>query len=171
MSGLADLVGDAAAPLLDGSDRRSLTDDVIAALRTVQDPEIPVNLYDLGLIYRIEVTEAGLVEIDMTLTAPGCPVAGEMASAVGSLECSTDYFRQFASSARSPAATLHGCSQETRTVPRRVCVRSRRHFGRLLLHLLSGHGWRARGTPLAAIPADERRIFADDDLSIDLAYN
>jgi FeS assembly SUF system protein len=54
------------------------TDSIIAALRTVQDPEIPVNIYDLGLIYRIEPKERGLVEIDMTLTAPGCPVAGEM---------------------------------------------------------------------------------------------
>ncbi|HTO59795.1 MAG TPA: DUF59 domain-containing protein [Bradyrhizobium sp.] len=57
-----------------------LISDVIAALRTVHDPEIPVNIYDLGLIYRIEPKAAGLVEIDMTLTAPGCPVAGEMLS-------------------------------------------------------------------------------------------
>jgi FeS assembly SUF system protein len=55
----------------------SLTEQIIAALRTVHDPEIPVNIYDLGLIYRIEPKQ-GLVEIDMTLTAPGCPVAGEM---------------------------------------------------------------------------------------------
>ena len=45
------------------------------ALRTIYDPEIPVNIYDLGLIYRFEVSEAGVVDIDMTLTAPGCPVA------------------------------------------------------------------------------------------------
>ena len=51
---------------------------IIAALRTVHDPEIPVNIYDLGLIYRIEPNHQGFVEIDMTLTAPGCPVAGEM---------------------------------------------------------------------------------------------
>jgi FeS assembly SUF system protein len=57
-----------------------LMGDIIAALRTVHDPEIPVNIYDLGLIYRIEPKVAGLVEIDMTLTAPGCPVAGEMVS-------------------------------------------------------------------------------------------
>ena len=55
-----------------------LTSDIIAALRTVHDPEIPVNIFDLGLIYRIDVKDAGLVEIDMTLTAPGCPVASEM---------------------------------------------------------------------------------------------
>jgi FeS assembly SUF system protein len=52
--------------------------DIIAALRTVHDPEIPVNIYDLGLIYRIEAKHDGRAEIDMTLTAPGCPVAGEM---------------------------------------------------------------------------------------------
>ena len=51
---------------------------IIAALRTVNDPEIPVNIYDLGLIYRIEVKDGGVVEVDMTLTAPGCPVAGQM---------------------------------------------------------------------------------------------
>jgi FeS assembly SUF system protein len=56
----------------------ALLADLIAALRTVHDPEIPVNIYDLGLIYRIEPKHDGLVEIDMTLTAPGCPVAGEM---------------------------------------------------------------------------------------------
>jgi len=53
-------------------------DDIIAALRTVNDPEIPLNIYDLGLIYAINTGEHGIVGIDMTLTAPGCPVAGEM---------------------------------------------------------------------------------------------
>ncbi len=47
-------------------------------LRTVHDPEIPVNIYDLGLIYDLDVTEDGVVEIKMTLTAPSCPVAGAM---------------------------------------------------------------------------------------------
>jgi FeS assembly SUF system protein len=56
--------------------------EIIAALRAVCDPEIPVNIYDLGLIYRIDRTDAGSVEIDMTLTAPGCPVAGEMLKGV-----------------------------------------------------------------------------------------
>jgi FeS assembly SUF system protein len=55
-----------------------LTDVIIAALRTVHDPEIPVNIYDLGLIYKIMPNYQGFVEIDMTLTAPGCPVAGEI---------------------------------------------------------------------------------------------
>lgn len=68
--------GDAPAPSAAGAS--GLTERIIAALRTVHDPEIPVNIYDLGLIYRIEPKQQGLVEIDMTLTAPGCPVAGEM---------------------------------------------------------------------------------------------
>ncbi|MBC7103273.1 MAG: SUF system Fe-S cluster assembly protein [Parvibaculum sp.] len=59
-------------------DRSAVADDVAAALRTVYDPEIPLNIFDLGLIYRIDIRDFGAVEIDMTLTAPGCPVAGEM---------------------------------------------------------------------------------------------
>ena len=55
-----------------------LTDDIIAALKTVYDPEIPVDIYELGLIYRIDIDDSRTVDIDMTLTAPGCPVAGEM---------------------------------------------------------------------------------------------
>ena len=50
----------------------------IAALRTVFDPEIPVNIYDLGLIYELEILSDGSARIEMTLTAPACPVAGEM---------------------------------------------------------------------------------------------
>ncbi len=53
-------------------------DAVVAALRTVHDPEIPVNIYDLGLIYKLAIGAGGDVTVDMTLTAPGCPVAGEM---------------------------------------------------------------------------------------------
>ncbi len=59
-------------------DGMTLTDTIIAALRTVHDPEIPLNIYDLGLIYRISTGDHGAVGIDMTLTAPGCPVAGEI---------------------------------------------------------------------------------------------
>lgn len=55
-----------------------LTDDLIAALKTVFDPEIPVDIYELGLIYRVDVSDDRDVLIDMTLTAPGCPVAGDM---------------------------------------------------------------------------------------------
>lgn len=53
-----------------------MTRNVIAALRTVYDPEIPVNIYDLGLIYDLDISPEGNVDIKMTLTAPGCPVAG-----------------------------------------------------------------------------------------------
>lgn len=55
-----------------------LTEDIIEALRSVYDPEIPVNIFELGLIYKVDVKDNRDVEIDMTLTAPGCPVAGEM---------------------------------------------------------------------------------------------
>jgi len=55
-----------------------LTDDIIVALKTVFDPEIPVDIYELGLIYKIDVDDSRFVNINMTLTAPGCPVAGEM---------------------------------------------------------------------------------------------
>ena len=55
-----------------------LTDDIIAALKTVYDPEIPSDIYELGLIYRVDIADDRQITIDMTLTAPGCPVAGEM---------------------------------------------------------------------------------------------
>lgn len=64
-----------AAPRIDPE---TLREPIVAALRGVHDPEIPVNIYDLGLIYRIDIAETGTVAIDMTLTAPGCPVAGMM---------------------------------------------------------------------------------------------
>jgi FeS assembly SUF system protein len=52
--------------------------DIIASLKTVYDPEIPVDIYELGLIYRVEIEDDRMVKVLMTLTAPGCPVAGEM---------------------------------------------------------------------------------------------
>jgi FeS assembly SUF system protein len=55
-----------------------LTESIVAALKTVYDPEIPADIYELGLIYRVEIDDSHFVKIDMTLTAPGCPVAGEM---------------------------------------------------------------------------------------------
>jgi FeS assembly SUF system protein len=55
-----------------------LYDPVVEACRSVYDPEIPVNIFDLGLVYTIEIGEEGDVRVQMTLTAPGCPVAGEM---------------------------------------------------------------------------------------------
>ena len=56
----------------------ALREAIVESLRGVFDPEIPVNIYDLGLIYRIDITGRGNVAIDMTLTAPACPVAGMM---------------------------------------------------------------------------------------------
>ncbi|MGN6465289.1 MAG: SUF system Fe-S cluster assembly protein [Rhizobiaceae bacterium] len=55
-----------------------LTDDIVSALKTVYDPEIPADIYELGLIYKIDIEDDRSVKIEMTLTAPGCPVAGEM---------------------------------------------------------------------------------------------
>jgi FeS assembly SUF system protein len=55
-----------------------MTEDIIAALKTVYDPEIPADIYELGLIYKIDIEDDHSVAIEMTLTAPGCPVAGEM---------------------------------------------------------------------------------------------
>lgn len=53
-----------------------LKKDIIKALRKIKDPEIPVNIYDLGLIYDLDVNDSGAARIRMTLTSPGCPVAG-----------------------------------------------------------------------------------------------
>ena len=55
-----------------------LTDDIVVALKSVYDPEIPADIYELGLIYKVDIADDRTVAIDMTLTAPGCPVAGEM---------------------------------------------------------------------------------------------
>lgn len=55
-----------------------ITDDIVSALKTVYDPEIPADIYELGLIYKIDIEDDRTVRIQMTLTAPGCPVAGEM---------------------------------------------------------------------------------------------
>jgi len=56
----------------------TITDQLVEKLKTVFDPEIPVDIYELGLIYKVDVSDDREVKIDMTLTAPGCPVAGEM---------------------------------------------------------------------------------------------
>jgi FeS assembly SUF system protein len=55
-----------------------LTADIISALKTVYDPEIPVDIYELGLVYKVDIEDDRSVAIEMTLTAPGCPVAGQM---------------------------------------------------------------------------------------------
>lgn len=66
------------APAQSQADLDRITDDLVAAFKTVFDPEIPVDIYELGLIYKVDINDEGHVDIDMTLTAPGCPVAGEM---------------------------------------------------------------------------------------------
>ena len=71
-----ELKADAAAEA--PADEDPLRDGIIAALKTVYDPEIPADIYELGLIYSVDVDEERNVAISMTLTAPGCPVAGEM---------------------------------------------------------------------------------------------
>lgn len=58
-----------------GTPSESLRERVVEALRGVYDPEVPVNIYDLGLIYRLDINDEGSVALTMTLTAPGCPVA------------------------------------------------------------------------------------------------
>jgi FeS assembly SUF system protein len=56
----------------------TMTTEIIAALKSVYDPEIPCDIYELGLIYRVDIDDERNIAVDMTLTAPGCPVAGEM---------------------------------------------------------------------------------------------
>ncbi|WP_342151086.1 SUF system Fe-S cluster assembly protein [Methylorubrum sp. SB2] len=68
----------AAAQAIPPEEIDRLTDDIVAALKSVYDPEIPADIYELGLIYRVQIEDDRRVLIDMTLTAPGCPVAGEM---------------------------------------------------------------------------------------------
>ena len=67
-----------------------MTDDIVSAIKTVYDPEIPADIYELGLIYKIDIEDDRQVKVEMTLTAPGCPVAGEMPgwveNAVGTVE-------------------------------------------------------------------------------------
>lgn len=80
-----DAVGEAAPnrPAIEGSaipgdELERLTADIVQALKSVYDPEIPADIYELGLIYRVDIDDSRQVIVDMTLTAPGCPVAGDM---------------------------------------------------------------------------------------------
>ncbi len=68
----------ATGPFIEGSTGSHLEIPIVDALRSVFDPEIPVSIYDLGLIYVIDISENGDTYVGMTLTAPGCPVAGEI---------------------------------------------------------------------------------------------
>jgi FeS assembly SUF system protein len=66
------------ASALSPEELEDFTQKLVAALKTVYDPEIPVDIYELGLIYKVDVSDTKDVAVEMTLTAPGCPVAGEM---------------------------------------------------------------------------------------------
>ncbi|HKD21214.1 MAG TPA: SUF system Fe-S cluster assembly protein [Rhizomicrobium sp.] len=72
------------APALSPEELEDFTLKLVKALKTVYDPEIPVDIYELGLIYKVDVADNKDVAVDMTLTAPGCPVAGEMPGMVKS---------------------------------------------------------------------------------------
>lgn len=67
---------------MENADHDTLETRIVEALRSVYDPEIPVNIYDLGLIYNVDISETGAVHVRMTLTAPACPVAGMLVSMV-----------------------------------------------------------------------------------------
>ncbi|MEQ8300240.1 MAG: SUF system Fe-S cluster assembly protein [Hyphomonas sp.] len=69
---------DAAPSAIPQEELNRITDALIAAFKTVYDPEIPVDIYELGLIYKVDIDDDRKVDVDMTLTAPGCPVAGDM---------------------------------------------------------------------------------------------
>jgi FeS assembly SUF system protein len=77
MDDAANIEPTAAAPLSQ-AELDQITDQLIEKLKTVYDPEIPVDIYELGLVYKVDVSDDRDVLIEMTLTAPGCPVAGEM---------------------------------------------------------------------------------------------
>jgi FeS assembly SUF system protein len=74
--------GPVPGPAMTPEELEAFGNELIAALKTVYDPEIPVDIYELGLIYKVDVADNKDVTIDMTLTAPGCPVAGEMPNMV-----------------------------------------------------------------------------------------
>jgi FeS assembly SUF system protein len=61
-----------------GEELARLSDDIVAALKTVYDPEIPADIYELGLIYKVDIADDRAVTVDMTLTSPNCPAAGEL---------------------------------------------------------------------------------------------
>jgi FeS assembly SUF system protein len=83
------LVGKAGEPLPEGTTVGS-KEAIVDALKTVYDPEIPVDIYELGLIYELDVAPQGNIKIEMTLTAPGCPVAGILPQQVADAAASVD---------------------------------------------------------------------------------
>jgi FeS assembly SUF system protein len=72
----------ASAPALASDEVARLTDEIIAALKTVYDPEIPADIYELGLIYKVDIADDRKVTVDMTLTTPNCPSAAELPTMV-----------------------------------------------------------------------------------------
>ena len=74
----------ASGPALPADEVARMTDEIIAALKTVYDPEIPADIYELGLIYRVDIEDDRSVKIDMTLTTPNCPSAQELPQMVES---------------------------------------------------------------------------------------
>jgi FeS assembly SUF system protein len=88
MSNLTDWLGKVQGE--ESVDAEDVRERVIAALKQIFDPELPVNIYDLGLIYAVDVDDAGVVQVKMTLTTPGCPVAqtfpGEVENTVRQVE-------------------------------------------------------------------------------------
>src|ERR1700759_3199515 len=85
---VADIMPNEPQWIFDGSipqaERAAFVDEAVTGFKTVFDPEIPCDIYELGLIYKVEVEAERLVKVEMTLTAPGCPVAGELAQSVES---------------------------------------------------------------------------------------
>ena len=75
---MVDVSGDEKPSAIPQEELNRITDALITAFKTVFDPEIPVDIYELGLIYKVDIDDDRKVDIDMTLTAPGCPVAGDM---------------------------------------------------------------------------------------------
>ena len=75
---MVDVSGEETGSKIPQDELNRITDDLITAFKTVFDPEIPVDIYELGLIYKVDLDDDRNLTIDMTLTAPGCPVAGEM---------------------------------------------------------------------------------------------
>ena len=69
-------------PAIEEAEKVRLQDEIIAACKTVYDPEIPCDIYELGLIYKVAIPDSRMIAIEMTLTAPGCPVAGDIMQSV-----------------------------------------------------------------------------------------
>jgi FeS assembly SUF system protein len=78
----AEAAAPAAGPALAAADVARMTDEIVTALKTVYDPEIPADIYELGLIYKVDIADDRKVTVDMTLTTPNCPSAAELPAMV-----------------------------------------------------------------------------------------